>query len=97
MNLYLIEGMIRNADAMTEKIMEEHKVYTQKAMDSGMTLMAGLKSDMSGGIFFMRADSLEQVEAYLELEPFRLYGIQDYKITKFDAHFINPLIEKWRG
>ena len=35
--------------------------YTQKAMDEGMILVSGLKSDMSGGIFVIKSESVEKL------------------------------------
>ena len=96
MELYLVDGMIKNAEAMTDQIMEEHKAYTQKAMDHGMTLMAGLKSDMSGAVFLMKGQTQDEIEAYLANEPFKKHGIQEYKITKFEAHFIQSSMEQWK-
>lgn len=89
MKYFIIEGFIIDASKMSDAIMEEHKTYTGKAMENGMTFMSGLKSDMSGGIFIMKANTLEDIETYLKNEPFRRYGIQEYKITEFSAHYIN--------
>ena len=36
----------------------------QKAMDDGFILMSGLKSDMSGGLFIIKSDSIEKLESY---------------------------------
>lgn len=69
--------------------------YTQKAMDSGLILMSGLKEDMSGGIFVRKADSLEILEEYLQAEPFKVAGIQDYKVVEFSAHYFNESPTAW--
>ena len=69
--------------------------YTQKAMDGGMVLLSGVKEDMSGGIFIMKADSIEMIEAYLSEEPFQLNGIQDYRVMEFQAHYVNQEPGAW--
>lgn len=89
MKYFIIEGFIKDATKMNETIMEEHKKYTGKAMENGMTFMSGLKADMSGGIFIMKAESLEVIEHYLNNEPFKVNGIQDYKVAEFTAHYLN--------
>lgn len=89
MEYFIVEGNILNAKKMTDTLMETHKAYTQKAMDSGLILMSGLKSDMSGGIFMLKASSEQEVQAYLDNEPFKLHGIQEYKILKFSPHYFS--------
>lgn len=50
---------------------------------------------MSGGIFVIKAESVEKLEDYLSKEPFKLYGIQDYKFVEFNAHYFNPSPSEW--
>lgn len=95
MKYFIVEGMLKNSEKIDENIMKEHMAYTQKAMNEGMILMSGLKSDMSGGIFVIKSESIEKLEAYLSNEPFKLYGIQDYKFTEFDPHYFNQSPTEW--
>lgn len=95
MNYYMIEGVILNADRMNDELMQEHMIYTQKAMDEGMVFLSGLKSDMSGGLFLMKAETLEQIETYLANEPFHVNGIQDYRVIPFAYHYINADGLQW--
>ena len=89
MKYYMVEGIILDAGKMDDAIMKEHMAYTQKAMDKGLILLSGLKEDMSGGIFIMKADSGEEIGAYLAEEPFKKSGVQEYKVTEFQAHYFN--------
>lgn len=75
--------------------MKDHMTYTQKAMDKGLILMSGLKEDMSGGIFVMKEESIEKVEEYLAKEPFKVEGIQDYKVVEFSVHYFNGSPSEW--
>ena len=43
MKYYMVEGIILDAGKMDDAIMKEHMAYTQKAMDSGMIFLSGLK------------------------------------------------------
>ena len=95
MKYFIVEGILQDADRINDEIMKEHMAYTQRAMDAGMILTSGLKSDMSGGIFVMKAESLEKIEAYLSNEPFKVYGIQDYKTTEFEPHYFNQSPSEW--
>lgn len=95
MKYFIVEGILKNSDKINEDIMKEHMAYTQKAIDEGMILMSGLKSDMSGGIFVIKSESIEKLESYLSNEPFKLYGIQDYKFIEFNAHYFNQSPSEW--
>ncbi|EDT16175.1 YciI family protein (plasmid) [Clostridium perfringens] len=95
MKYFIVEGILKDSDKINEDIMKEHMAYTQKAMDEGMILVSGLKSDMSGGIFVIKSESVEKLESYLSKEPFKLYGIQDYKFVEFNAHYFNSSPSEW--
>ena len=89
MKYFIIEGTIKTLDSIHENTMKEHIDYSQKAMDEGLILMSGLKEDMSGGIFVMKAETTEKVERYLSNEPFKLLGIQEYSVIEFSPHYFN--------
>lgn len=95
MKQVMVEGTILAAEKMTDEIMKEHMAYTQKAMDDGMILLSGLKADRSGGIFLMKAETLEAIELYLAEEPFHRYGIQDYRLVEFQSHYMNQSLNEW--
>ncbi len=60
----MVEGTLKDAYLINDKIMKAHMAYTQAAMDKGLILMSGLKEDMSGGIFVMKEESIEKIEEY---------------------------------
>lgn len=95
MKYFIIEGVLKNQDKMTDIIMKSHMSYTQKAMDKNLILMSGLKSDMSGGLFIMKASSIECIYDYLSNEPFKINNIQDYTVTEFSPHYFNESPNNW--
>lgn len=95
MNYFMIEGTIQNAEHMSQEKLNEHMEYTQKAMDRGQILFSGLKTDNSGGIFAMKAESRQAVDDYLSAEPFHKSGIQTYNVTQFTPHYLNENADKW--
>ena len=95
MKYFIIEGTLKNQELMNDNILKEHMAYTQKAMDQGLILMSGLKADMSGGTFIMKEESLEKVEAYLSQEPFKVHGLQDYRVMEFTPHYFNESPSNW--
>ncbi len=95
MKYFIIEGNLQNADKINDHIMNEHMSYTQKAMDEGIIFLSGLKSNMSGGLCIMKAESINQIEAYLSSEPLKVHGIQDYTIKEFDPHYVHESNHLW--
>ena len=95
MKYFIVEGTLKNPNKIDDTIMKEHMSYTQKAMDKGLILMSGLKSDMSGGLFVIKSKSIETLKDYISNEPFKTYDIQDYKIIEFDPHYFNQSPSEW--
>lgn len=89
MKYFMVEGLIKNPTLINDTIMQEHIAYSQKAMKENLILLSSLKSDMSGGLFIMLADSIEKIDSYLCNEPLKINGIQDYKIVEFTPHYFN--------
>lgn len=95
MKYFIVEGALKTHNEIDDNLMQTHMSYTKKAMDSGAILIAGLKSDKNGGVFIMKCDSLENLENYLSNEPFKISGIQEYKVTEFSPHYFNELPNEW--
>ncbi|MFQ9311217.1 MAG: YciI family protein [Paraclostridium sordellii] len=95
MKYFIVEGILKSTNEIDKDTMTKHMNYSQKAMDEGLILMSGLKENMSGGIFIMKSDSIENIKEYLDNEPFKLEGIQDYKIVEFSPHYFNKSPSEW--
>lgn len=95
MKYFIVEGILKSTNEIDKDTMTKHVNYSQKAMDEGLILMSGLKENMSGGIFIMKSDSIENIKEYLDNEPFKLEGIQDYKIVEFSPHYFNESPSEW--
>lgn len=95
MKFFIVEGTIKNPDLINDNIMKDHMSYSQKAMDKGLILMSGLKSDMIGGLFIMKSESIDDVHNYLSAEPLKINNIQDYNITEFSPHYFNESPSEW--
>lgn len=83
MEYFIVEGTILDAKKVTDALMKTHKAYTQKAMDSGLILMSGLKNDMSGGIFMLKSSSEQEVQSYLDNEPLSFMEFKNIKFLSF--------------
>lgn len=95
MKYFIIEGKLNSSVEIDESVMNEHVAHSQKAIEKGVTLISGLKEDMSGGILIMKANSLEDVEAYLNADPLKIAGSQEYRIMEFTPHYTHPQTNEW--
>ena len=95
MKYFIVEGNLKSSDPIDDNIMKEHMNYSGKAMKEGSILMTGLKEDMSGVVFIMKAENPEKVEEYLSKEPLKIHDIQDYKVTEFSPHYFNESPKEW--
>lgn len=95
MKYFVIEGTLTTSEPMDDSLMQNHIGYTQKAINQGQILLTGLKGDMSGGLFIMKAESSEQVHSYLASEPFQKEGLQTYEVTEFSPHYFNNSPADW--
>ncbi|WP_460294047.1 YciI family protein [Clostridium tertium] len=95
MKYFIIEGKLNSSVEIDESVMNEHIAHSQKAIKKGVTLISGLKEDMSGGILIMKANSLEDVEAYLNSDPLKIAGSQEYRIMEFTPHYTHPQTNEW--
>lgn len=89
MKYFFIESILKNPDLINNDIMQEHINYTQSMIKNGSILISGLKTDMSGAMFIIKLPSIQDVENYLNNEPFKKHDIQNYKITEFSPHYFN--------
>lgn len=95
MKVFIIEGTLTHPELINDNIMKDHIAYSQKAMDSGVTLVSGLKGDESGGLFIMKSESLENVESYLAGDPLKTSGIQEYRVIEFTPHNCQAFAKEW--
>lgn len=95
MRYFMIEGTLIENPQISDELMQQHMNYTQKAMEQGKILFSGLKKSMDGALFVMKAESVEEIENYLNQEPFGQQKIQSYRIIEFDAHYVNETGAEW--
>ena len=91
MKYFIIEGKLKDSVQIDENIMNEHIAHSQHAIAKGLILMSGLKSDMSGGMSIMKANSIEEVETYLSADPLKISGSQEYKVVEFTTHYFQNI------
>jgi len=60
-----------------------HIEYLERQYAVGKFLASGRKNPRSGGVIFAVAGSLDELEAILVTDPFKINNLADYEITEF--------------
>jgi len=66
-----------------DTLLAAHREYLREQYDNGMFLMSGRMVPRTGGIIVATADSRADIEAVIELDPFKEAGVASYAITEF--------------
>lgn len=69
-------------------LLQEHLNYAKLHHDNGKVVMSGPSSDMSLGIFLLRANSREMAEDFAKHEPFISKGLRTYELIEWEVHQI---------
>jgi len=73
----------------------EHRQFLQGGYARGMLLMSGPQEPPRGGIVIARAESLEQIQAFFENDPYRLRNLASYRFTAFRPVKHAAFLEEW--
>ena len=66
-----------------DALLAAHREFLREQYDNGVFLMSGRMVPRTGGIIIATADSRADIEAIIELDPFRQAGAASYTITEF--------------
>ena len=84
-----------NYQAPLEKLdeaMKAHVNFLDKHYEAGDFITSGRKVPRTGGIIIARANSKEEVEQWMQDDPFYKEKLCDFTITEFMASQAQPLI-----
>ena len=71
----------------------EHREWLDQHVASGLIIAAGPMVPRTGGILIARGGGTkEELEALLQVDPFRIHGLADYAVTEFKAGKLNPAL-----
>lgn len=93
-NLFIID---LNYQAPLEKLdeaMDAHVAFLNKRYEAGDFITSGRKVPRTGGIIIARAKSKEEVELWMQDDPFYNQKLSDFTITEFIASQAQPLIRE---
>lgn len=93
-NLFIID---LNYQAPLEKLdeaMKAHVEFLDKHYEAGDFITSGRKVPRTGGIIIARAKSKEEVDQWMQEDPFYKERLSDFTITEFITSQAQPLIRE---
>lgn len=92
--MYLIELTYKVELDQVMKHVEAHRNFLAHYYQTGQLLVSGPMNPKTGGVIVSLMDSLSDVEAFIEEDPFYTEGVADYKSTRFDGLRYHPEIQR---
>ncbi len=77
MSVFAVQYQYSPDTELVSAIRPQHRVWLQEQLDAGRLLASGPMVDYPGSLLIWRADSLEQINALLNEDPFDIAGLID--------------------
>jgi uncharacterized protein YciI len=99
MKHFLLEGEhLVPFEQRAPELIAAHRAFLQQGYDAGRFLLSGPSIPPKGGILIARAESIEELNAFLADEPFcRAQVMRFARITEFDPVQHQPILQDWFG
>jgi uncharacterized protein YciI len=76
-------------------VVSEHRAYLQTGYQRGLLLMSGPQSPRVGGILIARAETVEDIRAFCNADPYAKAGVANHRIIEFAPMSFQPILEAW--
>lgn len=83
-----------SGEEMKNTYVPAHVAHLHRGIDAG-TLLLGGPNEFGGGFLLLRGESREAVEAFLEKDPFRVNGINSFRLTEFNPCDRSDMVKDW--
>lgn len=97
MKHFLLEGQhLVPFEQRDPALVAAHRQFLQRGYEEGRFLLSGPSIPPSGGILIARAESLDELMAFLADEPYGKAGVMRFsKITEFSPVQYQPTLKYW--
>jgi len=92
---FIIEVTYRIPADQFGDVLFEHRAFLQTGYDRGWLLLSGPQVPRTGGVIVGRAPSLEAMEDFFVLDPYRVKDLADYRFIEFDPVMRAQLMDAW--
>jgi uncharacterized protein YciI len=95
--MYLITITYTQPLEAVERVLEAHRQYLRDAPLASRIVMTGRRRPATGGLVVLRADRLEDVEAFVQADPYFIENVAAFDIVEFDVAQVASGLELLRG
>jgi uncharacterized protein YciI len=81
--MFIITLTYQQGPEQIDALLADHRAFLREQYDNGVFLMSGRMVPRTGGVIVATADSRADIEAVIELDPFKQAGAASYQITEF--------------
>lgn len=82
-NLFIIDLNYTVSFDKVDPEIDDHIKFLEENYASGRFIASGPKVPRTGGVIIAAAFSREEIETLLEMDPFKIKKIAQYKVTEF--------------
>lgn len=97
MKHFLVEITYTAPLARIDELVADHRDYLAKGYLEEMLLLSGPQTPRTGGIVLARAASKEDLQAFIEGDPFKKHGVAEYRIVEFTPVKHQNFLSMWCG
>jgi uncharacterized protein YciI len=83
--MFLLISRYRVSIEEVEGRLPLHAAWVEKGYEDGRILLSGRLVPPEGGAIVARGDDREEVEKWIESDPFHVHGIAEYQVFEFGA------------
>ena len=98
MKYYILEGNMKPdipQGPEFKKILDAHHEYMIPFFKAGKILTSGPLIGGRGGVILLRLEDDENIEDFINEDPFARSGIQEYRILQFNVFQIQDYAKEW--
>ncbi len=95
MKHFVVEATYLVPFEQIEPAIARHRAWLQKGYDLGLFLCSGPQEPPLGGFLVARAESLGELKAMFEAEPFNMEKLARYTFKEFHPVKRQPWMESW--
>lgn len=99
MNYFIAESIMTEPSPVSPEELQRvyvpaHVAHLQQGIAEGLLLLGG-PNEHGGGFLVLRAPSRAAVEEFLARDPFRVNGINSFRLTEFFPHERSACVKDW--
>lgn len=93
--MYLIELSYKNPLDEVDEHLKAHRAFLDKYYEADLFIMSGPKEPRTGGVILAQDEA--DIDGMIQEDPFYIYGIAEYGVTRFLPNRCSELIELFCG